>query len=360
MILPKERSSDRNFGLDFVRVAAIFFVLAAHFVNSLEFVGFWGVELFFALSGYLIGHIIYRTMVVPERLDLKIILNFWKRRWYRTLPNYYLVLILMIFFHYYVTRDFQGFSYVLNYLWFGQDILARSQVFYGVSWSLCIEEWFYFLFPLLLLLFQLLKANGKASVLLSVSLLVATSLTIRYIMVDHSPNIQLRGITLARLDAIAFGVLISFFTNEYKAITNLRWILFFIGIISLFCCIYFLYFSSSAFIQAKHHPLLLLFAPCSCALLLPVISTVSLPGSRVPSIRLVISNLSLWSYSIYLIHIPVLITTYHVFDFIRDTTIGNVFSKCLGLALTILLSAMLYHVWEHPLTGRRPAELKYS
>ena len=355
-----ERPSDRNFGLDFVRVAAIFFVLAAHFVNSLEFVGFWGVELFFALSGYLIGHIIYRTMVVPERLDLKIIFNFWKRRWYRTLPNYYLVLILMIFFHLYVTRDFQDFSFVLKYLWFGQDFLARSQIFYGVSWSLCIEEWFYFLFPLLLLLFHLLKSNGKVSVLLSVSLLVAASLTIRYIMVDHSPNIQLRGITIARLDAIAFGVLISFFTNEYKAIAKLRWILFFIGIISLFCCIYFLYFSSSTFIQAKHHPLMLLFAPFSCALLLPAISTVSLPGSRLSSIRAIVSSLSLWSYSIYLIHIPVLITTYHVFDFIRDTTIGNIFSKCLGLAFTILFSALLYKFWEHPLTRKRPVELKYS
>lgn len=355
-----ERPADRNFGLDLVRVAATFFVLVAHFVNSLEFVGFWGVELFFALSGYLIGHIIYRVMVVPERLDLKIILNFWKRRWYRTLPNYYLVFVLMIFFHYYVTRDFQGFSYIIKYLWFGQDFLARSRIFYGVSWSLCIEEWFYFLFPLLLLLFQLLKAKGKVSVLLSISLLVATSLVIRYSMVDHSPDIQLRGITVARLDAIAFGVLISFITNEYRAITNLRWILFSIGIIPLFCCIYFLYFSSSTFIQAKHHPLMLLFAPCSCALLLPVISTVSLSGSRFSSIRAIISNLSLWSYSIYLIHIPVLITTYHVFDFIRDTTIGNIFSKCFGLALTILLSAMLYHVWEHPLTRKRPVELKYS
>lgn len=355
-----ERPSDRNFGLDLVRVAAIFFVLVAHFANSLEFIGFWGVELFFALSGYLIGHIIYRVMIVPERLDLKIILNFWKRRWYRTLPNYYLVLILMIFFHNYVTRDFQGFSYVVKYLWFGQDLLTRSGIFYGVSWSLCIEEWFYFLFPFLLLLFHFLKANVKVTMFLSISLIVAVCLTIRFMMAHHSPNIQLRGITVARLDAIAFGVLVSFLKNQIKSFENVKWVFFYLGLIQLLFCIYFLYFSNNAFIQAKNHPLLLLFAPSSCALLLPVLSTITFSGTRFSLIRKIISNLSLWSYSIYLIHMPVLITTYYLFDFIRDTTAGNLFSKFLGLGLTIIFSALLYQFWELPLTRKRPAELKYS
>src|ERR1700722_16417443 len=96
--------SCRNYGLDLLRAAAIGLVLISHF--SLVFVGlfdpnpvvqpagFLGVELFFVLSGFLIGQILLRTVLVsPVLPTVKI---FWSRRWFRTLPAYYVVITILL------------------------------------------------------------------------------------------------------------------------------------------------------------------------------------------------------------------------------------------------------------------------
>ena len=67
----------RNFGLDCVRVVAIGLVLIAHFAKVYEFLGFWGVEIFFALSGYLIGGILYRYYDTEKGFSCPKIMNFW-------------------------------------------------------------------------------------------------------------------------------------------------------------------------------------------------------------------------------------------------------------------------------------------
>ncbi len=97
---------ERIFGLDALRATAILMVVSSHvlwiypksnaFIPTLfELFGFWGVELFFVLSGFLIGSILYKTFV-NENFTLKSVFHFLKRRWFRTLPNYYLVLLLNI------------------------------------------------------------------------------------------------------------------------------------------------------------------------------------------------------------------------------------------------------------------------
>ncbi|RYE13802.1 MAG: hypothetical protein EOP34_08005 [Rickettsiales bacterium] len=84
-------STHRSFGLDLARAIAIGLVLMSHFGhNALDALGFWGVELFFALSGFLIGQILWRNFSQTDNWSGKQILNFWQRRWWRTLPNYYL------------------------------------------------------------------------------------------------------------------------------------------------------------------------------------------------------------------------------------------------------------------------------
>jgi peptidoglycan/LPS O-acetylase OafA/YrhL len=92
----------RLFGLDLVRALAIILVLLSHsrnllisFYPGLDFLkagGFFGVELFFVLSGFLIGGILIKD--IQAGFDFGILKNFWKRRWLRTLPNYYLFLII--------------------------------------------------------------------------------------------------------------------------------------------------------------------------------------------------------------------------------------------------------------------------
>src|SRR5436305_7815440 len=91
----------RVFGLDLLRAAAImmvicshgFVVLYAHFGDPLGFFGhggFYGVELFFVLSGFLIGQILVRQGSRLERTGTVAV--FYIRRWFRTLPLFLLFL----------------------------------------------------------------------------------------------------------------------------------------------------------------------------------------------------------------------------------------------------------------------------
>ena len=91
----------RNFGLDLFRAFAILLVVLSHgkfllnrtvlenfpYVKMLD-----GVDLFFVLSGFLIGGILLKSS--SEGLNWPGVAHFWKRRLLRTLPNYYLILLL--------------------------------------------------------------------------------------------------------------------------------------------------------------------------------------------------------------------------------------------------------------------------
>lgn len=145
-------------GLDAVRAVAIAMVVGWHFapldllpeatVNRLAVLS-RGVDLFFVLSGYLIGGIVLRE-VAPAGAWLAAVSRFWRRRWYRTLPAYLatvaLYVITLAFPH---QASAEGFPWL--YLVFLQSyVLGLPQVF-GHSWTLAVEEHFYLALPLLVI-----------------------------------------------------------------------------------------------------------------------------------------------------------------------------------------------------------------
>lgn len=97
---------------DFVRSLAILLVLLSHsrgwlldyweFAELLKFGGYIGVELFFSLSGILVGSILLKT---PLLFDFEQFKRFLVRRWYRTLPNYYLWLGIVSILAFFNIRD---------------------------------------------------------------------------------------------------------------------------------------------------------------------------------------------------------------------------------------------------------------
>ena len=94
----------RIIGLDLVRAAAIAMVLLAHMseLTGARWPATWvfrvggliGVETFFALSGFLVGGILYRSLV-GGTFSLP---RFWRRRWLRTIPAYLFFLALNVLF----------------------------------------------------------------------------------------------------------------------------------------------------------------------------------------------------------------------------------------------------------------------
>ena len=75
-----------------------------------------GVELFFVLSGFLIGNIILKG----NFKTLNEIYFFWVKRWSRTIPNYYLFIIINLLFSALIFNDINNFN--IKYLFFFQNI----------------------------------------------------------------------------------------------------------------------------------------------------------------------------------------------------------------------------------------------
>ncbi len=121
---------NRIFGLDLMRAIAIIFVVMGHglMLEKANTNFPWirlinGVELFFVLSGFLIGGILIKTFNDKENFGIKTIANFWVRRWFRTLPNYYLILIINIIVVYFgiIREDFAQF----NWKFFSSYIISK-------------------------------------------------------------------------------------------------------------------------------------------------------------------------------------------------------------------------------------------
>jgi len=110
-------------------------------------IGWAGVDLFFALSGYLIGNQIFAALKTEAGLSLK---AFYARRLLRTLPNY--LVVLAIYFIWPAWGENAALAPAWRYLSFTQNLALAPGTAFSHSWSLAIEEQFYLLLPALALL----------------------------------------------------------------------------------------------------------------------------------------------------------------------------------------------------------------
>ena len=348
-------SLHRSFGLDAARAFAIVLVLISHFSHkSLDSLGFWGVELFFALSGYLIGQILWRNYSQSGSWNRHHIANFWYRRWWRTLPNYYLFLLILVVQQWY-NGSLPSLAELSRFLWFGSYLLEHSWGFYGQSWSLCIEEWFYLIFPLVLLGFTKLGLKPKLAFLLVLVTFFIASALVRTSVLDLKLMLATREITFARLDAIAFGVAIAYLQSLVELDFKQRMGLFLVGGVLLLVSINAIHVEGYTTLRG-YWPLV--SVPLGFACLLPLISLWQMPQGLLRYAALGVRKISLWSYSIYLSHGFIMLLFYDLMAKYRDNFYGNLLSKVLGLAVTLVVSCLLYNFFEIPLTKHRPAELK--
>jgi peptidoglycan/LPS O-acetylase OafA/YrhL len=159
MTFASRGQAPRSAGLDLVRAIAILLVLLGHcgaffawwygiaFPWQLAVGGFYGVELFFVLSGLLIGRLLID--ILDRGPTPRAWLVFMTRRWMRTLPLYFLWLFVLAAF--WPPHGPEGSTLWRVLPWFvtmTQNLAwGRVDSWFGVSWSLAVEEWFYLLFP---------------------------------------------------------------------------------------------------------------------------------------------------------------------------------------------------------------------
>ena len=341
----------RTIGLDIPRALAISVVVLSH-VGGLSFqpFGFFGVELFFALSGFLIGSILYREFTASPRWSMADIRVFWARRWWRTLPNYYLFLLISIPFHY-AFGGLPTWDQFLRYLVFTQNLMNSENAFYGVSWSLAIEEWFYLLFPVALLLFSRCGASKRVSFLLSTTVFLVVPILIREMLLPNTAADSVRHMTMPRLDAVFYGVAVAFCVSKYPLSDRVRLgaLVAGLALVAPFAVLFALGHDSTAVWR-----MMFVAVPLGFALCMPWLKTVHAFPRGLAPLGAWVRSISLWSYSIYLMHIPVLFTVYALFGESRQRAVVNLASKALAVVVCVVLSKLVYEQFERRLTRRRP------
>ena len=219
----------RIFGLDILRACAIISLLATHggflaastFLENFPYLIFFdGVDLFFILSGFLIGTILLKEINQDIGFTLYKLANFWKRRWFRTLPSYYLVLILNFIF---IKLHFiYGNADSLNwkYFFFIHNFASSFEGLFPESWSLSVEEWFYIIAPLILyFLLKIVKRN--TAFMTTLFILILVSIAARFIKANpigdgYYVDSEIRKVVITRLDAIGYGLFASWVSFYYQ------------------------------------------------------------------------------------------------------------------------------------------------
>lgn len=224
--------------LDGLRALSVFAVILAHglpfaFFRHTFALGFWGVNLFFVLSGFLITEILLKEIHAGEK-PLRIIKSFFVKRTLRIFPVFYFVLLLAISFNLDGCRAYWGYAvtYTLN---FYNAATGAEGRYLSHIWSLCVEEQFYLFWPFLLLL---VKPRFHKHLIFSV---VAGALLFRWTMTVlqyHNFDIYNYRFMFSSLDALGIGAALAYLKLfhlpllqkllRYKAVPLLFLLLFFL------------------------------------------------------------------------------------------------------------------------------------
>ncbi len=351
---------NRIIGFDVARALAIGLVVLSHVYQGAHAVGIYGVELFFALSGFLIGTILYRCVPASGHWPLGGVVNFWQRRWWRTLPNYYLFLLISIAFHHGRGEwPENGAVGLLPFLVFAQDLMSPNSDFFGVSWSLCVEEGFYLVFPLLLLLSHRALGSRLGAFVISGLAFLLISVSLREVAFVSHPAAEARFMTLPRLDAIGYGVALAVLNQEVSLTDKTRRRLAGLGAL-LLAGVIVLHSRQVSDDPRGFYRLALIAMPLSFALAMPLMATWERLPLSLGRLESPVTAVSQWSYSIYLCHFPILMGLYPLFGSLRDHPLVNLASKVLGIALTLLVSRFIFRHFESRFTAMRPREIHAS
>jgi peptidoglycan/LPS O-acetylase OafA/YrhL len=313
---------------DSLRGIAILAVLAFHLGEHLKVGWFkwgcYGVDLFFVLSGFLVTGILLRN-----RDSDGFFRNFYARRVLRIWPVYFAFLaLMMIVLPLALPGTMQKSVESLRPLWpfplFLQNLFVHHHIVgpVGVTWSLCIEEQFYVLWPLLVFLLP-----TRWLKYLAVGAFFSQPL-FRLAFEYHNLSAIEYTFSLTRLDGLAIGSIMAILAFEGETIASQRWVI--AGV--------FLTATGAIF-----HPLLY----SGLALLFAGISSASMRSGQVPRFG-PLEFIGKISYGLYLWHLI-------AFDFFETPTVYrglhlNAFGYSLAsVALAIFIAWASFRLFESPI-----------
>jgi peptidoglycan/LPS O-acetylase OafA/YrhL len=311
--------------------------------------GFIGVDIFFVISGYLITSIILKELVTTGSFSFK---HFYERRIRRILPALLFVMFVLLPFAwmYLLPSSFVDFSKSILYsLGFSSNFYFwYSGLIYGVesgllkpflhTWSLSVEEQYYILFPIVLLItFRYFRKYLIHILILGfiISLGLADWGSGNY-PVFNFYILPTRGWELLAGSILAYFEITNSKRSENK---TLNLILPTLGLLLIGHSI--LFFNVEMF-----HPSFYTLSPIIGVCLIIWFSNKDEIITKILSTKLFV-GIGLMSYSLYLWHYPIF-----AFARISEFTQGSLFKKFLLGIIIALVSIFSYYFVERPFRNR--------
>jgi peptidoglycan/LPS O-acetylase OafA/YrhL len=334
----RQDTMDYRREIDGLRAVAVLPVILFHAGFETFSGGFVGVDVFFVISGYLIT-----TIILAELEQGKFsIVNFYERRARRILPALFLVMFVCIPFAWLwlLPSDTKDFSQSLVAVTvFASNILFwRSSGYFDTAaelkpllhtWSLAVEEQYYVLFPLFLMLFWKL---GKRWILVTLGLVFVASLALAQWGAYANP-IAAFFLLPTRGWELLIGAFAAFYLSKANRKDFGKGLSEFGGWLGLVLILY------SVFAYSKTTPFPGFYA------LVPTLGTVLiiLFGSKHTTVGKLVGNkifvgIGLISYSAYLWHQP-------LFAFARHSSLSEP-SDYIFLFLSLLTLILAYGSWK--------------
>lgn len=288
---------ERNYNIQFLRGIAVSAVLLFHFSSRFPG-GYFGVDLFFVISGYVVIH-----KIDIDRNYLRSFVKFWKRRFIRLTPAFISTIVFtqIIFLLFTPTRHLEEFNKFAIQSIFAMSNLAAykdnsSSYFepninpYLHFWSLSSEIQIYMFAPIILILFRKKKRKILFLSIFIISFLVSATLhygNMLELIGVNNPNKFVFYSPILRLGEFFFGASLTFLHRKIQF--NSRTV----GIILVFAFLFILQ-------PVKYNEInVLLF----CILIVPLFRLNDITTKSY--VFILLKNIGDRSYSIYLIHLPI-------------------------------------------------------
>lgn len=329
-----------------LRALAVLPVLVFHGFPGLLPGGFFGVDVFFVISGYLISGIIFRGL----KDDSFSFSSFYAKRVKRIAPNLLIVLFVVVVLSWLTMTPreageigkyvFTAALFVLNFRLIGQAenyfaIESEYQPLLHI-WSLSIEEQFYLFFPLLCFLIWSLSGNKVKKLGVFVGVVVVGSLLACLATKDDVYRFYF---PISRFWELGFGILLSYyeiFFNPHGLVQE-KWVRNGLSIMGLSLILISMIKYSSSFTTPGWISLI----PVLGATMLIVAKPDALVNRTLLSWRLM-TFIGLISYSLYLWHWPLL--SFFRFCYGESTW----YARLLVLIVAFLISVLIYFKVELP------------
>ncbi len=359
----KPATENKFYGLDHLRAFAIFYVMCFHYpvedlpewLWSIKDFGWTGVDLFFVLSGFLIAKQLFENIQAQQSNWL---FPFFIKRVLRIFPVFFLVVALYFIFP--AIRETKSLPPLWKFLTFTQNIgLDPGETgAFSHAWSLCVEEQFYLLFPIILFFIFYYKMENKAKYLLFLLFMFTCFFRLFVWYNNMEPLIKAEGRygdfwitwiyypTHTRLDGLLVGIAIAamytfapVFKTKILKYGNLHFI---IGTLILIGAYYLNYnrVSFSAIIFG--------FPVIAVGYGFWVLAAIS-PSSFLYKYKLwVTKSIATLSYSVYLIHKSVRYLSHKYLSSLLAIDKDSVLMFFICLLITFLVALLLRYAVEKP------------